>query len=180
MPPERWQMSFGNLLTDRDRVVAFRQYLTNIQDHKGAKCMSMWLMLNGLDQKFHDKRAQIEARQENPKKLIDWIIKASDQLLDKVFCDGSTEFQAQQIRHYSAILKNDRNPQNADYLKRAFDASQAELKSFMENNQYKKYIQSETPGQYNTESDVEACMDDSRYLPTLHENSVSKLIGFLI
>lgn len=172
MRQERWSMSFGCLLEDRDGVLAFRQYLEE-RDRPGAKVMSMLLILNGLDKQYTEKR------QLSSDKLITWLIKVSDQLLKNIFADNSSEFHANHIRLLSERLKSSKSIQNAEHLKHAFDASQHEVKNFIENNQYKNFINSDMYRQFTgAESESEQSLHEqsiSRYMPTLPEHKVRYL-----
>ena len=175
MPQERWAMSLGCLLEDRDGVDAFRKYLDEF-DQRGAHFLKMWLVFNGLDKQYAEKKTH------SPDQLVGWLIKVTEKLLQTFFPEGnSAAFHGQQIRSLAERLQRTRSPAEsfkiAESLKRAFDASQMEVKNTLDSNQYRNFINSKVYQEYSGRFSEEPSLAySSRYMPTLPENKVIIII----
>jgi len=139
---EKWEMCFDSLLADRQGIELFRKYLENVQDKQGTKLIGMWLIYEGM-------RTTGKYNDSNELEFIKNIYKIGRRLIREYFGDGlsstteESSIGAEVVREAFRRLESSRNKTNADGLKKAFEQSQNCIRSHLELNQYKTFLESQ-------------------------------------
>lgn len=158
---EKWEMCFDSLLADRKGIELFRKYLENSSDKQGTKLIGMWLIYEGM-------RTTGKYNDTNEMEFVKNIFKIGRRLIREYFGDGhcsiteESSIGAEIVREAFKRLETSRNKANADGLKKAFEQSQNCIRSHLEVNQYKSFIQSQF---YKEQYQV-------GYLPCIDENKI--------